>query len=450
MPAMLIRFYYLMCCVGVMLLVACDSNSSGGGSTTRPPQPTPVTLEQETVDLPSAAQPSHTPGSPGVVVSNPALLKQFGTAAVDLNRARYTRFFLSDQAGVQPDVILVLVPGFLGGASSFARLAENLVRRAQADNSLVLEVWAVDRRSNPLEDTVGLDLAEELEEPAVGLDFLFGKELGLQLSEALARGPNRRVVFYNNSSDTAFMAEWTPLVHSRDIDAIVKKAGDTAANRNVFLGGHSAGTGYAAYYAATDFNLAGGDPDPGYRKLRGLVLLEGGGASNVESPPEAVTLDLIEARFDGGLFGAVRDQAPRCSDGVTPCTVATQAQACAALNNQQCVESTPAYSDAVGLLTAQVYGAAELAALDAALNGDGVLSILQQEQNGQAGNAAIDKVPQLAGLKVLLGSGAIFLHEPAGTVSRRRWCGGRYFQKFCHLPGVSWAGGRGHQDLAER
>ena len=46
-----------------------------------------------------------------------------------------------------------------------------------------------------------------------------------------------------------------------------------AAGGNVFLGGHSAGTGFTARYAATDFNLAGGAPEPGYLKLRGLILL---------------------------------------------------------------------------------------------------------------------------------------------------------------------------------
>jgi pimeloyl-ACP methyl ester carboxylesterase len=337
------------------------------------------------------------------VVTNPALLKQFGSAEVNLNRARYTRYFLSDQAQAQPEAILVLVPGFMGGASYFATLAENLLRRAQAEQSLALEVWAMDRRSNLLEDTVGLDLAEELKDPQVGLNFLFGQELGLALGDALANGPNRRVVFYNNSSDTAFMAQWTPLVHSRDIDAIVEQALDTAANGNVFLGGHSAGTGFTARYAATDFNLAGGEPEPGYRKLRGLVLLEGGGASNADTPPDETTLDLIEARFDGGLYGAVRDQAPRCADGVTPCTLETAALACAALANRQCVASTPAYSNAGGLLSPQLTGSSEVSALDAALNGDGILSVLQQEQDGEPGNTAVDKVPQLAGLKLLLG-----------------------------------------------
>jgi pimeloyl-ACP methyl ester carboxylesterase len=300
-------------------------------------------------------------------------------------------------------VILVLVPGFISGAAFFSRLAEILLRRAKTENSLALEVWAVDRRANQLEDTVGLELAVDLGDPDVGLDFLFGEQLGLPLSEPLVDGPNRRIVFYNNDSDMPFLAQWTPLVHSRDIDVIVESARVSANNSNVFLGGHSAGTGFIARYAATDFNFSGEEADPGYRKLRGLILMEGGGEANADTPPDQATLDLIEARFDGGLFAAVRDQAGRCSDGLTACTVETQALACAALSNTQCVEPTPAYADVAGLLPPQVSASSVLTSLDGTLNEDGVLSILQQEQNGEPGNSAMEKVPELEIVKSLLG-----------------------------------------------
>ena len=39
------------------------------------------------------------------------------------------------------------------------------------------------------------------------------------------------------------------------------------------------------------------------------MLLEGGGGSTGGTPLTADTLDRIEAKFDGGLFGAVRDNA---------------------------------------------------------------------------------------------------------------------------------------------
>jgi pimeloyl-ACP methyl ester carboxylesterase len=400
-------FRRLLLCTSIVLVAACsDSNDS---SSQPAPEPEPITLLQETMDLPSAAKPAQTPGSPGVVVTNPLLISQFGSADVDLNKARYTRYFLSDSDGRQPDAILVLVPGFEGGASNFLLLADALLRRAQEENSLTLEVWAMDRRSNQLEDTVGLDIAEDLNDPQVGLDFLFGTELGLALSQPLVDGPNRRAVFHNNSSDTAFIAEWTPLVHSLDIDAIVQKASEAALNGNVFLGGHSAGTGYTARYAATDFNLSGGAPESGFSKLRGLILLEGGGGSNNSAPVDAATLDLIEARFDGGLFGAVRDGAPRCVDGLTACSVTDEATNCAAFSNKKCVLDVTAFAG--GLFSPQLFAVSEVSTLDTVVNGEDGLSILQVEQNSEDGNAAIDKVPELANLKLLIGD------EPASSIS---------------------------------
>ena len=410
MPAQYSRLLWL---IGLIFLTACDSGSSSRDRVdpVPEPEPAPVVLMQETVDLPSEAQPAYTPGSPGVNVSNPKLIAQFGGADVDLNNARFTRYYLSDQQDRQPDAILILVPGFEGGASNFYILADQLMRVAQENKSLALEIWAMDRRSNQLEDLVGLDISEDLEDPLIGLDFLFGDELELELSQPLVEGPNRRAVLYNNSSDTAFMAQWTPLMHSLDIDAIVEHAQSKALSGNVFLGGHSAGTGYTARYAATDFNLQGGEPEPGFAKLRGIVLLEGGGSRGQSTPPDASTLDLIEARFDGGLYGAIRDQAPRCIDGETACTVETEQTDCVAFTNVKCVEPLPAYDDAGGLLSPQLLAVSEVNGLDASVNGDGVLSMLQQDQNDVPGNSAINKVPQLAALKLLLGD------EPSSSLS---------------------------------
>ena len=406
------RLFFIL--LASSFLVACSgSNNNNSNNDTisspeppiiPPPEPPPSLFSQATVNIPSKAMPAFTPGTPGVVVDSEKLLRQFGSAEINFNQARYTRYFLSDRDGLQPDAILVLVPGFEGGAANYYIFAENLLRRAAADANLVLEVWAVDRRSNQLEDLVGLNIAEESNDPLVGLDFLFGDAVGLELSPALVEGPNRRAVFHNSNEDTAFMAQWTPLVHSQDIDAIVEAALGKARNSNVFLGGHSAGTGYTARYAATDFNLTGGKPEPGYSKVRGLILLEGGGASLASQQPDEATLDMIEARFDGGLYGAVRDQMPRCIDGQTACTVATATEDCAAFDNTSCVEPALAFSEIPGLLSTQLFAAAEVVALEASLNEDTVPSLLQHDFNGVPGNNVIAQVPQLNILTALVGN----------------------------------------------
>jgi pimeloyl-ACP methyl ester carboxylesterase len=359
---------------------------------------TTTTFAEETVNLPSAAEPPHTPGSTGVVVTNPKLLTQFGGGSFSLNNARYTRHHLAAAVGA-PDAILVLVPGFEGGAGNFRILAQNLLLRAQGEG-VTLEVWAYDRRSNQLEDLAGLNIAEQYSSPEIAQDWLFGGELTLMLHPVLAAGPNRRAVFYDTQADLPFFADWSPLVFSRDIDAIVTAAAAAAVNQNVFLGGHSAGTGFTARYAATDFNLTGvGPADPGYAKLRGLVLLEGGGGSTGGTPLTADTLDRIEAKFDGGLHGAVRDNAGRCVNGTTLCAIASEAADCLGQVPPKCTPPTTAYSSNP-LLNARVLSAGEVTAIQAILDPDTTENILRVDQ-GAVGNNALAKVPDLANLGLL-------------------------------------------------
>ena len=354
---------------------------------------------QETVNIPSDAQPANTPGTPGVVVTNPKLLAQFGGGSFNLNNARYTRHHLAGPPQ-QPDAILVLVPGFEGGAADFRILAENIIPRAK-NSGFVLEVWAFDRRTNQLEDSVGLDIAEEFLSPEIALDWLYGRELAIPLDPILAAGPNRRAEFYDTQGDLPFMASWTNLVFSRDIDAVVSAARAAARNQNVFLGGHSAGTGFTARYASTDFNLTGvGPADPGYAKLRGLVLLEGGGGSTGGAFLSSDTLDRIEAKFDGGLFGAVRDNAARCVDGVTPCAIATEAADCTGQVPPKCTLPSASYAIVPGILNPRILAAGEVTGLQAALDPDSGKDILIVDQ-GPVGNNAVAKVSDLASLGLL-------------------------------------------------
>lgn len=370
------------------LAVDCDSFDDGQINLSCP---------YETFNLRSPTQPAQSPGSPGVVVSNTGLITQFGSADVSLNNARFTRFRLNATA-TRPDAILILIPGFEGGANDFKILAENLIPRVFASEGLVLEVWAYDRRSNQLEDLAGLDIAEAQNDAQVALDWLFGGELMLTLDPALVAGPNRRAVFYNGQADTAFIANWTPLVFSRDIDAIVEKARSVAPNANVFLGGHSAGTGFTARYAATDFNFSGmGPAQPGYAKVRGLVLLEGGGGSSGGAPLTNDTLDRIEAKFDGGLFGAVRDNANRCVDGTTACTIANETTVCAGQTPPKCTLATTAYAG--GLLNPRLLAASEVSAIQAISDPDTGRNLLIVDQ-GSPGNTAVAQVPDLGSLNI--------------------------------------------------
>jgi pimeloyl-ACP methyl ester carboxylesterase len=349
----------------------------------------------ETVTIPSEARPAQTPGSDVVTQTYPKLVSQFG-ALPDLNNATYTRHFCGDGSEV-PDAILILVPGFEGGASNFKILAENAIPRARF-RGVKLEVWAFDRRGHQIEDREGVLIARGVPDAQIALDWFFGSELGLTLHPSLAAGPNRRAIFHNTQADTAFIANWTELVFSRDIDAVVERARLVARNANVFLGGHSAGTGFTARYAATDFNLTGaGAAEPGYAKLRGLVLLEGGGGSNDGVPVSDAELDLIEDSADGGLFHAVRQNTPSCVDG-TPCPGGDAN--CAGKGRGRCVPPVAAYAIVPGLLNPRILATAEPTVIQALTDPDGGEAIVGADQ-GAPGNNAIEKVPDLATLAVL-------------------------------------------------
>ncbi len=385
-----------------------------------------VTRSTETRTSP--VEPPNTPGSPGVAVTNAKLITQFGGTSFSLNNVTWTRWRLNGPA-VDPDAVLVAVPGFGGGAGNFSILAENLITRMLEDHGVLVEVWGFDRRTEQLEDRSGFLIAAGISDPLVALDWYYGADLGLALSPELGR----RAVFYNKSDDVPFIANWTPLVFSRDIDAVIDEA-NAASGGNAFLAGHSAGTGFAARYAATDLNLTGvGSPDPGYAKLRGLVMFEGGGGTTATTTLTADSLDRIEAKFDGGLFGAVSQQVGLCVDGTTSCTVATQATDCAGQVPATCilglcVDGTTACTiateavdcaaqvppkctlrvDAHGVIlgiSPQILASAEPAGVQALTDPDGDRVILQVDQ-GASGNNAIAKVPDLGLLAAL----------PPGTV----------------------------------
>jgi pimeloyl-ACP methyl ester carboxylesterase len=335
-------------------------------------------VNQEDVVIPSGAEPAETPGTPGVDNNDyPNLVTQFGGAGFSLNNASYTRYFCGDGTAA-PDAVLILVPGFEGGASSFKMLAENSVPRALA-RGINLEVWAFDRRGHQIEDRAGIEIARDATNALVALDWYYGAELGLALHPDLVAGPNRRAIFHDNHADTAFIANWTELVFSRDIDAVVEAARAVAVNQNVFLGGHSAGTGFTARYASTDLNLTGvGSPDPGYGKLRGLVLLEGGGGSTAGDPPTEGELDQIEDRADGGLFAAVRDDAPRCADG----TACVDDSECAGVGQGTCTQPTSAYALVPGILNPRILAAGEVTAVQGLTDPDGGENIIGVPQGG--------------------------------------------------------------------
>ena len=164
----------------------------------------------------------------------------------------------------RPRAILLLMPGYLGGAGSFDRLARQIVARDPG-----VAVWAVDRRSNTLEPQAQL----------AGADTA---TLTRIVQEGLPVVSPERV---------PFMRDWGLDVALRDWRAAVQEA--RRLTPDVFLGGHSLGASLSGLYAAYDFGGHAGADD-----VRGLVMLDG-------LPGTLADHDLGADQYDQGGLNAL-------------------------------------------------------------------------------------------------------------------------------------------------
>lgn len=153
--------------------------------------------------------------------------------------------------------VLVLVPGTNGGRGDFTLTARELVKDVPG-----LQVWAVDRRSQRLEDT------------SVFADALAGKVTPKAMFDYYAGWiADPTIQPHYQPPDPAklgFAADWGLRVQLEDVRRVVQAARRGGAKR-VLLGGHSLGASVAVAYASWDF--AG---RPGYKDLDGVVLIDGG------------------------------------------------------------------------------------------------------------------------------------------------------------------------------
>ncbi len=146
--------------------------------------------------------------------------------------------------------ILVLMPGTQGGAGDFTLDARYLVRHVPG-----LGVWAIDRRTQALEDTGTFAAAEAGRIP---------------LQQAFDYYLNLQGFHIRGADEDPYAREWGMAVALNDARAVVRRA-RAHGRRQVILGGHSLGASLTVAYAAWDFN-----GHPGYRDLAGLVLIDGG------------------------------------------------------------------------------------------------------------------------------------------------------------------------------
>jgi len=142
-----------------------------------------------------------------------------------LDRIAFMRhWFGGPRPGPSPRAVLILVPGFFGGAEDFRYVGERLVRRLPW-----LQVWAVDRRNNLLENRCGMEAAESLGNPLAAFAYYFG---GQELPGCPPHSdPNESM--WNGAAEFAIsqpeatavgMAEWDLAIQLQDLRLLIKFA----------------------------------------------------------------------------------------------------------------------------------------------------------------------------------------------------------------------------------
>ena len=196
----------------------------------------------------------------------------------EYDKAIYLRFFSGSTAA--PRAVVVLMPGILGGATNFDRLARTIIARDRT-----LEVWAIDRRSNLLEDHRALSESWNAKDPLIAWKSFVGN----------AGKPGAFKA--KTAAELGFMGYWGLETHIHDLRNVILEARKTAPK--VFLGGHSLGSVLVTMYAGWNFAENTATPAlAGAASIDGLILLDGAAGNTLATD---ITQDQYENGFNNGF-----------------------------------------------------------------------------------------------------------------------------------------------------
>ncbi len=191
--------------------------------------------------------------------------------------------------------VVVCLPGFLSGAGPFDSLARSIVRRSIAAME-PLEVWAIDRRANLLEDLRGMDAADVLRDPEVARGYYLDRNVTLN-------GETFRGFRSSRDRTLGFMSEWGLAVTLGDVRAVLALVPN--GRDHVVLAGHSLGGTLVEAFAAWDF-----DTVPGAAGLAGLVLIDGMANASNTTEAQYLTDGTGGAPFGSPGLATIRSAGP--------------------------------------------------------------------------------------------------------------------------------------------
>ncbi|HSX97119.1 MAG TPA: hypothetical protein VLG91_06980, partial [Streptomyces sp.] len=227
----------------------------------------------------------------------------FGARPAACDWLSYLRYRSADgpAASADADRILVAQPGILEGAGAFDSVARNTVARAAAQGRHI-EFWALDRRSNCLEDRTGVASGDQ----HTAVDYYYRDK----------RVAGRTFDGFVGNGDLGWMARLGVERTVRDqYDLLTAELPDQRVRKEkVLCGGHSLGGVITGYFATADFD---GDrattADAGHRQCAGyfaldttvstsLADLSGSIPDDTDLPDVGLGHGAVQAGLDSGLL----------------------------------------------------------------------------------------------------------------------------------------------------
>ncbi|GAA1532936.1 hypothetical protein GCM10009678_14150 [Actinomadura kijaniata] len=262
----------------------------------------------ERVETPVASSSPITDVAESVVRVRIPLPASAGPRPRDCDWLSYLRFRHRNgpAASAGADRILVAQPGVLEGAGAFDGVARNTIVEA-AGNGKYVEFWALDRRSNCLEDNTGVLAGLAARDPHLAVDYYYrDRPVG-----------GRRFAGYQTNDQVRWLQNVGLAQTVRDqYDLMTAELPDPAARkRKMLCGGHSLGGILTGYFAEWDFD---GDEsttaDAGYNQCSGYFALDTRiqtGLPGLEGQVPAELVPVIERGADAVRAGLESGAVPR-------------------------------------------------------------------------------------------------------------------------------------------
>ncbi|WP_406442261.1 hypothetical protein OHB00_39455 [Streptomyces sp. NBC_00631] len=231
------------------------------------------------------------------------LPQSFGARPGACDWLSYLRYRAADgpSRSADADRILVAQPGILEGAGAFDSVARDTVALAAAQGQHI-EFWALDRRSNCLEDHTGIASGDQ----HTAVDYYYrGRAVD-----------GRSFAGFTGNDQLGWLAKLGIEQTVRDEhDLLTAELPDQGLRRRkVLCGGHSLGGVITGYFAAADFD---GDPattaDAGQNQCAGyfaldttistsLADLSGSIPDDTDLPDVGIGYAAVQAGLDSGLL----------------------------------------------------------------------------------------------------------------------------------------------------